>query len=421
MHSIGWVPLVGGLLVAASTISASAADLGGDCCADLEERIAELEATTARKGNRKVSLTISGWVTQQLQWWDDGVESNAYLTDLSSDINSHVKFSGQTQISPGFNAGYVLQIISSTAEPVLVNQDNDNALFNGSVSALQTYWFLSSDSLGKISLGKLSPASDNATILIDGSGSLLPSNFVLFEGSSFFLNNDGVRTSFTWGSLANCHHSNLGIGGDCNGLPSNAVRYDSPTFSGFSVSATWGEDDFWDVAARYSGEFQSFKLAAAVAYSENTDENLFVPVPHRDASYFQVGAYLQHVPTGLFAYGAYGTEATDHLTPGGNPIADDHHWYVKAGIRQKWVPLGHTVLWGEYARYSDMTGDSLIDAGATSSELDRWGLGVVQEIDAAAMSLWLKYRNLSGEVDGVAGLNDIDDFNTVVGGALINF
>ena len=33
---------------------AQAADLGGDCCADLEERIAELEATTARKGNRKV-------------------------------------------------------------------------------------------------------------------------------------------------------------------------------------------------------------------------------------------------------------------------------------------------------------------------------------------------------------------------------
>ncbi len=30
-----------------------AADLGGDCCADLEERVAELEATTVRKGNRK--------------------------------------------------------------------------------------------------------------------------------------------------------------------------------------------------------------------------------------------------------------------------------------------------------------------------------------------------------------------------------
>ena len=39
--------------------SAKAADLGGDCCADLEERVAELEATTARKGNRKMSLTIT--------------------------------------------------------------------------------------------------------------------------------------------------------------------------------------------------------------------------------------------------------------------------------------------------------------------------------------------------------------------------
>ena len=41
---------------------ARAADLGGDCCADLEERVAELEATTVRKGNKKVSVTISGWV-----------------------------------------------------------------------------------------------------------------------------------------------------------------------------------------------------------------------------------------------------------------------------------------------------------------------------------------------------------------------
>src|SRR5215831_8130585 len=33
--------------------SAKAADLGGDCCADLEERVAELEATTARKATAR--------------------------------------------------------------------------------------------------------------------------------------------------------------------------------------------------------------------------------------------------------------------------------------------------------------------------------------------------------------------------------
>lgn len=56
--------------------TAQAADLGGNCCADLEERIAELEATTARKGNRKVSLTVTGWVSSQLFWFDDNIESN---------------------------------------------------------------------------------------------------------------------------------------------------------------------------------------------------------------------------------------------------------------------------------------------------------------------------------------------------------
>ena len=52
-----------GLSVAAGFTNANpakAADLGGDCCADLEERVAELEATTVRKGNKKVSVTLSG-------------------------------------------------------------------------------------------------------------------------------------------------------------------------------------------------------------------------------------------------------------------------------------------------------------------------------------------------------------------------
>jgi hypothetical protein len=57
---------------------AEAADLGGDCCADLEERVAELEATTARKGNKKVTVQIYGKVNQATMFWDDGAEQNVY-------------------------------------------------------------------------------------------------------------------------------------------------------------------------------------------------------------------------------------------------------------------------------------------------------------------------------------------------------
>jgi len=56
----GVAQVLAGILVVAGSWQARAADLGGNCCVDLEERIAELEPTTARKGNRKVTLTISG-------------------------------------------------------------------------------------------------------------------------------------------------------------------------------------------------------------------------------------------------------------------------------------------------------------------------------------------------------------------------
>ena len=52
--------------------------------------------------------------------------------------------------------------------------------------------------------------------------------------------------------------SNALGGGTVNGASlsrANAISYTSPTFGGFSVGASWGENDFWDVALRYAGEF----------------------------------------------------------------------------------------------------------------------------------------------------------------------
>ena len=108
--SLGALVAAGLLMGGLTAGSASAADLGGNCCADLEERIAELEATTARKGNRKVSLTVSGWVAEQVMWWDDGVEKNTYVGGIGTTLASNVKFTGQATISPGWYAGYVLQL-----------------------------------------------------------------------------------------------------------------------------------------------------------------------------------------------------------------------------------------------------------------------------------------------------------------------
>ena len=417
--------------------NANAADLGGNCCADLEERIAELEATTVRKGNRKVSLTISGWVAEQVTWWDDGVESNVYVSGIGVTLSSHFKLTGQATIAPGYQAGYVIHVETNSNEPLGMDQTTDDG--GAGISLLQSYWFINSDRMGKLSVGQLSHASDNTAILVDGSGSLVPANWVIFDGANFGTRINGGPLGASWGNLGFCQHIGAGIAADCNGVPLNAVRYDSPTFGGFSVSASWGEDDFWDVAGRYAGEFNGIKVAVAAAYSHQSDE--YAGVTSLDSDYFQIGAFVHHVPTGLFVYGAYGTENNDNEGPmarGPVRFQDNEHWYLKAGLRRKWNALGHTVLYGEYANHDDMftPGLGLPGNGALSltngtpvigSELRRWGLGVVQEIDAAAMSVWLAYRNMDGEVEFTPGNNqglttvDLDELHIVKFGALINF
>ncbi|MGB6347642.1 MAG: porin, partial [Methyloceanibacter sp.] len=88
-----------GALVAVSN-SAQAADLGGDCCADLEERVAELEATTVRKGNKKVAVTLYGRMNRVVNFWNDGQESNAYVLN-SSYSSSRFGMKGKAKIGGG--------------------------------------------------------------------------------------------------------------------------------------------------------------------------------------------------------------------------------------------------------------------------------------------------------------------------------
>ena len=53
----------------------------------------------------------------------------------------------------------------------------------GVPNVFYSYWFVKSDHLGKVSVGQQSSAGDNAAILVDGSGSLVPANWVLFDNS----------------------------------------------------------------------------------------------------------------------------------------------------------------------------------------------------------------------------------------------
>ncbi|MFA5952737.1 MAG: porin [Hyphomicrobium sp.] len=416
---------------------AVAADLGGNCCADLEERIAELEATTVRKGTRKVSLTVSGYVAQEITIWDDGGETNAYVHGLGPTQATHFKLNGQAKIVPGWTAGYLLRIQDLTGNAfsggsTAINQQN--ATRNDGLNVQMSLWYLQSKDYGKLSVGRQAHAAKSAAMFTDQSGTQIIDNYTFLDGFPQFVVRTGgdlTPASLSWGQLGFCYTLGVPLGGDCNGIVQNGVRYDTPTIGGFTLSASWGEDDFWELGGRYAGEVAGFKLALGVGYTNISDEGSAVAVntlTEKNSEFFQVGGYAQHLATGLFVHGAYGAEDNNgtivNTTAGARLAQDSEQWYVKAGIRKKWLPLGATIVYGDYAAYYDQLGPAALALGATSSTLERIGGGIAQELDAAAMTVYLKYQHYQGELEGAAlnaAVTNLEDADFVSMGALINF
>jgi hypothetical protein len=161
-----------------------------------------------------------------------------------------------------------------------------------------------------------------------------------------------------------------------------------------------------------------------------------------------------HKPSGLGVYGLYQHEDNEGSFPIllvnpnlsvttllKNNVPDSDVFYVKPFWRKAWSPIGATVLFGEYGQYNNQYSASLgsqcgpfdtsfgtnIDAFCNTisnglpvgvfvndSEIQRWGLGVVQEIDSAAMHLFARWQHQEADINftgfDITGINTDGDF-----------
>ncbi|MEO1610073.1 MAG: porin [Pseudomonadota bacterium] len=375
---------------------AHAADLGGECCTDLEERIAELEATTARKGNRTVSLTVSGYVNQAVMFFDvDGQpnETNVYVGTNAQDT-SVVTFDGSADINTDWSAGFLMEF--EIASNNLASASQNDSLTNEGVGISKEALYIRSKTYGTIWLGTYDDSLDGITEISLAGG--MGSGPDFSNETAAFVTSDGTTTFTDVGSSIG-----EAVG---DGDTRQVVRYISPTFAGFVLSATGGDDDWWDGSLRYEGKFGSFKFAAGFGYGQNTTDT--------DGTNEKLGtsASVMHSPTGLYITGAYGQDiigdAVDDPDRGGNNDTDTM-WLVHAGIEREFFKIGATNIWGQYN-----TNDR--DVGQASN-LDMYGFGVSQNIDAAAMELYLYYKHFDAKITD----QDVGDLNVVMAGGMIKF
>lgn len=450
-------------LVLTIAVPGWAADLGADGIADLEERIAELEATTARKGNRKVSLEISGHVNEAVLFWDDGAESNAYIVTNDNE-RTRFRFKGKAKIDKGWEAGYQIEIGVRAANSKRFTQDNPQgaAATDVGFDVRDSYWYLKSKSLGRVSLGRQATATDKITeINLTQTSSFSKYSDVEDTGLGLILrssvNGDLTGSGISWRRL-------IGDGGDQPGEGErrfNAVKYVSPEFAGFAVSAAWGEDDYWDVALNYAGEHAGFKIAAGIGYGEITDgaatQTQTVCAASQatgldsDTRCHQFGGSVSviHEATGLFVNFGAGQKLDDLIEDttrfAGTGVDDSQRfWAVQAGVEKKFFDLGKTTVYGEYYDYDGGgatrrtvgPGDALNPTGLGSwatwgSGVNVVGGGIAQGIDKAAMVLYLSYRHVEGDLalrqlngsvaSGAIADAPIEDLDLVLSGAIVKF
>ncbi len=421
-----------GLGMGLAPVPVLAADLGGDCCADLEERVAVLEATTARKGNRKVSLTVSGRVHANIMYWNDGNGplDPAFPFDHHSDVyfgnvagsGSNLVFEGVAAISSDTAAGFSMTLADDFGgENYQVDHQSGPEL-----GADPTYVYLLSKHLGELRLGNMYSASDNAIYLNFGGATVGGLAGARFVGDFRLRDTSGALTDITYGQLLQEWVDNL----------ENRLMYLSPTVNGFKFQADIGGDDTASAALTWVGKFKSLNAEAGIGYqtssrldgadhqTQNGDSSAFDPLTDAANSTLRelaISGSIWDEASGLFVSGEYGRAYAARATR-----QDITNWFVEGGWQKNVTGLGVTNVYAQYLRQDNGLRND------TSAHL--FGLGIDQAIDAAASNVYVHWQRNSYDTNGaiadasllskpdspVATVNS-QAIDSVTGGMIIRF
>jgi len=425
------------------------------CCDDLEARIAEIEQSAARKGNRKVSLMVSGQVNKAITFWDDGEIKDAYVVD-NDFAQSRIRFQGKAEIAKGWEAGYWLELGLDTASSDAVSQFDPDATAlgatagNAGIELRPARWYIKSEDYGQLWVGRGSTAQDNlykwanlgraysdAELHYNGRFALRRSDGAIgFSGT-----NPATAITRIWDDVAN----NLDLS------RTNNVRYDTPTIAGFMISATYNPG-ISDVAVRYTEKFGAYTVNWGIGYLVDTDTNgverrtgrPIDPAARGNETEDIVGsAGFSEKESGIYVYSAFGWRKFDDqgfvTPPFAAALGVQDQWasygYLQTGMTRDFISLGLTNLHVDYGVYDDWLRGSTItfnpgpssqQLAVTGSTVTRWGFGITQAIKAAEADLYMIFNHYSLDLDtadrtGAAVKTEMDDWMAVTTGMRVNF
>ncbi|MFQ5619197.1 MAG: hypothetical protein ACE5FR_09505 [Rhodospirillales bacterium] len=356
--------------VAAAALFAFAAPFAGPASAG---------GNTVVNGKSQVKLAITGQLSRVVSIVDDGNTTNIHHTSNQFSGN-RVRFIGTakawdsltigTRIEFQFNNRTSSASGNSTADTI----DEDEGDGSGIDPRYQDITF--AGKWGKLYMGKGDSAA-NGTSEVDLSGTIIASNPSVadmgFGGSVFIVEN--VAAGASQDPNINAAAAGPKASSVFNGFDglsrTQRLRYDTPTFGGFKISAGLNQGPIGDAAIRFKGSFAGTKVSAALGWF------------NRDSASATIGNQFNGSGSILHSSGLSVTVAgaTRELEATGR--TDPSMLYVKLGYKAKLVDAGTTNFYVNWQNTEDLA--------SNGDDATAWGFGVVQILKDYATELFAAF------------------------------
>jgi len=351
----------------------------------------DIEATDkmVTSGLSNVNLSLYGQVNQAVLFTDNGDSSDWFLVDNS---NSQTRFGLKATMDTGMGwdvSGRIEYGIVSNASSD-VNQFNT---FNATSDNFKLRWAEASfkkSSFGKISIGKGDSASNN-TAEIDLSGTTVASyaHITDMTGSTLWYDN-------STGTLSELKIKD--VFDDFDGMSrTDRLRYDTPSFGGFSLATSASSGDAFDGALFFSRKYGETKVAAAFGVANPGDL-----IENTDLQYS--GSVSVLLPMGLDATFSAGYQDLEDGSRE-NPT----NWWGKLGYQTSFYTAAITAFSIEFGETADLWADG--------DKAKSWAAAIVHNVPDWGTELYITYRGHQLDSD----FGDFDDIHAILTGARVKF
>ncbi len=322
---------------------------------------------TVASSQERVKLAISGQLNRAVNVINDGAGTDVYFVD--NDIsNSRVRFVGSAQVNDETTLGARLEIGMSP---------DDSRNISQSAQATSTDFFdqrwadvsIDNKRFGKLSLGKGDTASNNTAEVDLSKTEIVQNSSITDIASGMLFREEAGDHELTKIKLGDAFNSRDGL------TRQSRLRYDTPTFAGFSVAGSLISNERSDAAIFWGGQGYGFKAAAAVAIA---NPNLDMDKYGRKFGLQQDGSFsILHSNSGLNLTVAAALLDVDNQK-------DMTTLFTKLGWTTTPFACGPTAFGVAYTRSANLPAEDDIGYSASAA--------MVQSFDKYGTELYFQFR-----------------------------